>query len=154
MLWILFLVLPAVPVQGKAYYATRQEMVARAEVIAIVDVAEIQKIKIQGSHWTYSESAQARVVKCLKGKLPDTITLLGKENFICAQVYFHQGRCLVFLKKDKSGYAGCNWAASCLPLDESGKVPWLATPESREASTPVPLEKAEEDIQLDLSRKI
>ena len=146
----LLLLLMTLPACAKAYYATRREMVERAEVIAIVDVEEIQPTSLQGKHWTYSESAEARVVKCVKGQLPERITLLGKESFICAQVNLHRGRCLVFLKKDTPGYAGCNWRASCIPIDKAGQLSWLPTPGSREVSTRVSLDRAERDIQADM----
>ena len=93
-------------------------MVKRAEVIAIVNVTQVEKVKMKGAHWTYSESAHATVEQTLKGTLPQNVDLYGGEDFICAQVHFAVGRYIVFLRRDGELLVGCNWHLSARPIKD------------------------------------
>jgi len=145
----LLLLLLTLPVLAKAYHATRQEMLARAQVIAVVEVSEIQGVQIKGKHWTYSQRARARLLKPLKGKPADELVIYGGEDFECAQVQLHRGTCLVFLEPELEGYRGCNWGASCLPVAD-GRLPWLSGPETRHPDRESTLEQAEREIRQTL----
>jgi hypothetical protein len=84
---------------AKAYYATEDEMIERAEVIAIVNVARVENAETKAEPFNYSEIAHATVEQTLKATLPQTVKLHGGESFICAQVHFTPGRHLVFLRR-------------------------------------------------------
>src|SRR5687768_4422391 len=85
------------PASAKAYYAPEHEMIERAEVIAIVDIARVELTKTKSKLFDYSEIAHATVHQTLKGTLPQAVKLYGGESFVCAQVHFARGRYLVFL---------------------------------------------------------
>ena len=103
---------------AKAAYAAEEQMIERAEVIAIVNVARVEKAETKGTHWTYSEIAHATVEQTLKGTLPQTVKLYGGEDFICAQVHFAVGRYIVFLRRDGELLVGCNWHLSVRPIKD------------------------------------
>ena len=103
---------------GKAYYAAEEEMIERAEVIAIVNVTRVEKAKTKGTHWTYNEVALATVEETLKGTPPQTVKLYGGEDFLCAQVHFVVGRYIVFLRRDGELLVGCNWDFSVRPIKD------------------------------------
>jgi hypothetical protein len=118
---------------AKAHYALEDEMIERAEIIAIVDISRVEEAKTKGTHWTYSEIAHATVQQTLKGTLPQTVRLYGGEDFICAQVRFAAGRYLVFLRRDGERLAGCNWHLSVRPIKEA-QVEWYAPGQRLELS--------------------
>jgi len=103
---------------AKAAYADEEQMIERAEVIAIVNVTRVEKATTKGTHWTYSEIAHATVEQTLKGTPPQTVKLYGGEDFICAQVHFPVGRYLVFLRRDGEVLVGCNWHLSVRPIKD------------------------------------
>src|SRR4051812_28988739 len=80
---------------GKAAYYGKREMIKQAEIIAIVNVSKVEPTTVKGKGWTYREVANIKVEKVLKGKLSETASLYGGENFICAQVHYQPGRQLV-----------------------------------------------------------
>lgn len=114
----------AVPhADAKAYYAPEDEMIERAEVIAIVDISRVEKAKTKSQPFDYGEIAHATVQQTLKGKLPKEINLYGGESFICAQVHFTPGRFLVFLRHAGEFLVGCNWHLSVRPIKDT-EVEW------------------------------
>jgi hypothetical protein len=143
----LWLVLLVGAVFAKAYHANRREMIERASFIALVEVEKPQACDYRGKTWTYGMRARARVLQRIKGDLPADIDLYGQENFECAQVTLRAGRCLVFLEREGKGYRGCNWGASCLPVDASNRVAWLAGPESRHSDCQRPLAQVLAEIE-------
>ena len=114
----------AVPhADAKAYYAPEDEMIERAEVIAIVDISRVEKAETKSQPFDYGEIAHATVQQTLKGKLPKEIKLYGGESFICAQVHFTPGRFLVFLRHAGEFLVGCNWHLSVRPIKDT-EVEW------------------------------
>ena len=113
---------------AKAAYAAEEEMIERAEAIAIVNVTRVEKTETKGKHWIYSEIAHATVEQTLKGTLPQTVKLYGGEDFICAQVHFAAGRYFVFLRRDGELLVGCNWHLSVRPIKD-GQAEWYAVGE-------------------------
>jgi len=103
---------------AKAAYADEEQMIERAEVIAIVNVTRVEKAETKGAHWTYSEIANATVEQTLKGTLPQSVKLYGGEDFICAQVHFAVGRYIVFLRRDGDLLVGCNSHLSVRPIKD------------------------------------
>ena len=108
---------------AKAYYAPEDEMIERAEVIAIVDISRVEKAETKSQPFDYGEIAHATVQQTLKGKLPKEINLYGGESFICAQVHFKPGRFLVFLRHAGEFLVGCNWHLSVRPIKDT-EVEW------------------------------
>ncbi|RYX82487.1 hypothetical protein EON83_19390 [bacterium] len=115
---------------AKAAYQPLDVMVANSDAIAIVQVDQVVATQIKGSHWSYGQKALARVQQTLKGQLPATPTLLGDENFECASCHFDEGRYLVFLKREKMGWAGVNWHLSARKT-ENGLITWRENEEVR-----------------------
>ena len=114
----------AVPhADAKANYATEDEMIEHAEVIAIVDISRVEKAETKSQPFNYREIAHATVQQTLKGKLPREVKLYGGESFICAQVHFTPGRALVFLRHDGEFLVGCNWHLSVRPI-KGTEVEW------------------------------
>ena len=108
---------------AKAYYAPADEMIRRAEVIAIVDISHVEHAKTKAKRFDYSEIAHATVQQTLKGALPQKVKLYGGESFICAQVHFARGRYLVFLGRAHDLLVGCNWHLSVRPIKDT-QVEW------------------------------
>jgi len=104
---------------AKAYFATEDEMIERAEAIAIVDISRVENAETKAEPFSYSEIAYATVQHTLKGSLPQTVKLYGGESFICAQVHFMPGRYLVFLTLDHDFLVGCNWQLSVRPIKDT-----------------------------------
>jgi hypothetical protein len=125
-IFILLLLTLALPLSSfsKAAYYGKREMIKQAEIIAIVNVSKIESAAAKGKGWTYGEVATARVEKVLKGKLPETALLYGKENFICAQVHYQPGRQIVFLRHDKDLLTGVNWHLGVRPI-KNEQVDWF-----------------------------
>jgi len=124
----------AVPhADAKAYYAPEDEMIERAEVIAIVDISRVEKTETKSQPFNYSQIAHATVQETLKGKLPKEIQLYGGESFECAQVHFTPGRSLVFLRHAGEFLVGCNWDLSVRPIKDT-EVEWYVPGERHNLS--------------------
>jgi hypothetical protein len=147
-IWLCLMLL-TLPALSKAYHATRREMVGRAAVIAIVEIDKVESSSHQGKHWTYSQKAEARLVRALKGKPSSSFVIWGGENFECSQVTLSKGTCLVFLEAEGEGYRGCNWGASCLPVVKE-RLKWLTGADSRQIDGESTLPQVEQDIAADL----
>jgi hypothetical protein len=118
---------------AKAYFATEEEMIERAEVIAIVDISLVERAETNSQPFTYSEVAHATVHQTIKGTLPRTVDLYGGESFICAQVHFAPGRYLVFLCHDHELLVGCNWYLSVRPIRDT-QIEWYVPDELHKLS--------------------
>ena len=108
---------------GKAYFAPKDEMIEKADVIAIVDITEVYKTNVKGKYWTYSQMATANVEEVLRGDIPKEISIYGMEDFICAQCRYKVGKFLVFLKYDNNLLVGSNWHFSIRPI-KNNTVEW------------------------------
>lgn len=141
------------PAESKAYYPSRHEMIQKAQLIAVVDIGPVtENAGYQGSHWQYSEKAQAKVLKVIKGKVESAITVCAGENFICARNHFKTGKHLVSLNKDKDVWSGAAWDLSFLPIKDDSVLGWPSKPESRHhESAPAKMEQVLADIKHDLA---
>jgi hypothetical protein len=139
---------------AKAYFQTKQEMIKKAEAIAIVTILEVQSTQTKGGHWTYAQAGTAKVEQVLKGKLPDQFTLHGSEDFICARCPIAKGRFLAFLKQDGDLWAGSNWQSSLRPI-EGDRVEWYVEDQNRYEFKLVPIEDVIAEIRaiLDQARE-
>src|SRR6185503_19814207 len=86
---------------SKAYFAPKDEIIERADIIAIVYITKTEKAAQKGHSWTYSKKATGQVLEVIKGNLPKKVDLYGGEDFICAQNNFIEGKFLMFLRFDK-----------------------------------------------------
>lgn len=96
----------ALPVAAKAYIANRQEMTEQADLIVLGQIDKVRACNETGRPFNYSEEAQARVIKTIKGSCPPEIKILGGENFICARFHIESGKAILFL----------NWHLSAMPV--------------------------------------
>jgi hypothetical protein len=101
---------------AKAYFQAKEEMVQRAEVIAMISITAVRDSDSKGVIWTYRKSGEGTVEKVLKGDIPKNFTLHGAETFICASCPLAEGRFLAFLKKDGELWTGSNWHLSLRPI--------------------------------------
>ena len=108
---------------AKAYFASESEMIALAEIIAIVNISGVEQAETRSTSFNYYEIAHATVEQTLKGTLPKNVKLYGAENFICAQVRYTPGRRLVFLQRNGDLLAGCNWHLGVRPI-KGDEVEW------------------------------
>lgn len=136
------------PVSAKAYFATRSEMVEKAEVIALLNLGEVENCQERGQYFTYQEKCTAKVEKVYKGKLPRSITIFGAETFKCGQMRIIPGRAIVFLSKDTPLYHGCNWHLSLNHID-GNKINWMAKVDERRQQETT-LFEAEKQLKEDL----
>ena len=139
-LWKFLVVLFAASLAGvvphadaKADHAPEDEMIERAEVIAIVDISRVEKTETKSQPFNYRQIAHATVHQTLKGKLPKEIKLYGGESFECAQVHFTPGRSLVFLRHAGEFLVGCNWHLSVRPIKDT-EVEWYVPGERHNLS--------------------
>jgi hypothetical protein len=102
----------AVACQARAAFKSKVQMIETAEVIAVVEITNSEKVSVKGAHWTYSQKATASVESVVKGSLPGNVFLYGDENFRCARCRFNKGRYLVFLHRDGELLTGNNWHLS------------------------------------------
>ncbi len=113
-----------VPAFAKAAYASKNQMIDCSEVIAVVDIKNVEKSAEKGKSWVFGQKATARTVQLLKGKLPGTCTIYGGENFICARCDLTVGKSLVFLNRDEERLIGSNWHLSIRPI-KNEQLDWL-----------------------------
>lgn len=142
-----FLCFSGMDLFAKAYFQTKDEMIEKAEVIAIISIGEVKVAETHGVNWTYRQSAIATVESVLKGTLPKTITLYGMENFPCAQCLLGKGRFIAFLKKDGDLWTGSNWHLSFRPI-QGTTVEWYKAEDDRYEMVPIPLETVIQEIKV------
>ena len=131
---------------AKASFQTKNEMIEKAEAIAIVEISAVQDSETKGKMWTYRMQGSVKVEKILKGKLPQEFTIYGGENFICARCPVTQGRFVVFLKKDGDFWTGSNWHFSLRPIKD-GMVEWYAADNTPFAMKPMALNSVLAEIK-------
>ncbi|MBK1884382.1 hypothetical protein JIN85_18335 [Luteolibacter pohnpeiensis] len=144
---------------GRAYFFTRSELIENSSAIAIIVVGEPEPAKPVGENrdpfaaeddgasgkvWTYSEQANVRVEKVLKGDLPDEFILYGHESYICAHCPLAKGRFLAFLSKDGELWVGANWQLSLRPIKED-QVEWYISEDQR---YPMKFQKLDDVLKL------
>jgi hypothetical protein len=110
--------------QAKAAFAGRTQMIDCSEVIAVVDVKQIDKISEKGFTWTYSQKATVVPIQVLKGKLSNPDTVYGGEDFICASCRLETGKALLFLNHSGKMLIGSNWHLSVRPVKD-GMLDWF-----------------------------
>ena len=132
---------------ARAAFQSSEVMIANSDAIALVQIERVEKVATKGTHWTYGQKATARVERTLKGELPSSIALLGDENFSCARCHFETGRFLVFLKREKEGFAGTNYQLSARKI-ENAQVNWGA--KGAFETKMVPLGEAISNVQATL----
>lgn len=123
---------------AKAYFQTKDEMIEKADVVAVITIGKIDEADTKGKTWTYRQSATAKTESVLKGKLPAEFTLHGAETFICAQCPLAKGRYIAFLKKDGELWTGSNWHLSLRPI-KNDRVEWYVANDNRYEMQPTPL---------------
>jgi hypothetical protein len=137
---------------AKAYFQTKQEMIERAEAIAVIEISAAQDSDVKGTTWTYQTKGKAKVVQTLKGTLPDEFALYGSETFICASCPIVNGRFVAFLRKDGDLWAGSNWHLSLRPI-KGGMVDWFVAEDNRREMKPAALASVLAEIQRQIARK-
>lgn len=128
-----------VDANAKAYFQTKDEMIERAEAIAVIQITGVGPATAAGQSWTYGQTGKAAVLQSIKGNLPEKFKIYGSENFICARCPLANGTYLAFLKKDGSLWTGSNWHLSLRPIKER-MVDWF-TGDDRYDTKPAPLER-------------
>lgn len=129
---------------AKAYFQTKQEMIERAEVIAIIEITNVRVSETKAG-WTYQQEGDAQVKSVLKGEIPDTFTFYGAENFICAQCPVSTGRFIAFLKRDQTLWTGSNWHFSLRRIADQ-QVEWYVEGSHRYDMQPASVEHVLADI--------
>ena len=125
-------------------------MIAMSDVIAVIDVIDVEQAPTKGSHWTYGEKITAKPITILKGELSDPATIYGLENFICARCIFKKGKQLVFLTRDKDLLSGSNWHLSIRPI-EGNQLDWFSDKTSIKL-IPTTLDNALDQIRAEIKR--
>ncbi len=114
--------------QARASYFSLEELVARADAIAVVDTGVIDEIEVEGSQWTYRQRAHVTRSQLIKGDLGRVDTILAEADFRCAMAsYLPRQRYLVFLARDQvSGeFVTLNYEAGNLPVDRDQTLEWF-----------------------------
>lgn len=124
---------------AKAYFQTKQEMIEKAEAIAIIEISSVQDSETKGKSWTYRTKGTAKIERILRGDLPKEFTLYGAETFICASCPVTKGRFIAFLKKDGDLWTGSNWHLSLRPIKD-GMVDWYIADDNRYEMKPMALD--------------
>lgn len=117
-----------ISVQAKVRFASPDEMISKAKIIAVVEARQVESTKARGEIETYTQRAIIKPIETLKGVLTGSQYLYGSEDVRnhCGYTKLSQGKCIVFLTKDKDLLVGSNYQFSICPL-ESGMVQWYAT---------------------------
>ena len=108
---------------AKLAYMNEDDMVRRAEIIAIVDISHVEHSKTKSWPFDYNEIAYGTVQQTLKGTLPETVKLYGGTSFTCAQDHFAAGRYLVFLLRHQDLLVACNGYFGIRPINGT-QVEW------------------------------
>jgi len=133
---ILVILFSTFTLQAKAYHATVQEMLHKADLVAIGEVVNIEdgEFKISKDNWqTYHQKVTVRIQYTIKGVVHPEITVYGAGSFICAQTYYEKGEMLLSLKKQSGAsnhYISANWQMGALPIKDS-TLNWFESKDSR-----------------------
>jgi hypothetical protein len=125
-----FLLLSNTPTWAVNQLPREEQLVERAEAIAIVEFEEPapngtdqfpDPFKAQGA---YGIKASAKTLSVLKGKLPETFEFHGGETAGCGPCMPAKGRTLVFLKKDGDKWVGAFRGPYALRPIVNGRTGW------------------------------
>jgi len=109
---------------AKAYFAPRDVMIEKAEVIAVVDFTEVKTVP--GSERVtigIKQEVTATVQQVLKGEARSPLSIQIPTFVPCAVVSVSKGPHLVFLTRRLGKLAGSNWHYSYRPIKD-GRVLW------------------------------
>ena len=137
---------------GKAYYAPKEEMIEKADCIAVVNITEVRDQEKEGRTRTYRQQATGTIEQCLKGGVSGEITIYGMGTFICAQCRYETGRFLLFLRKEGDGWTGSNWHLGIRPISETA-VQWFKEGASRFEVADAALDDVLEEIRSVLAKQ-
>ncbi|MDB4437980.1 hypothetical protein N9195_00160 [bacterium] len=137
---------------AKAYFQTKNEMIEKAEAIAIVEISEVQDIDAKGEIWSYRTKGTVKVKEIIKGKLPQEFAIYGAETFICAGCPIAKGRFIVFLKKNGDLWTGSNWHLSLRPIKDD-MVEWYVADDNRYEMKPKALNTVLAEIKTQQANK-
>jgi hypothetical protein len=112
---------------GKPAYLLQDELIRAAEIIAMVDISAVSETETQGQHWTYRQTASARPLRILKGKLPQEFAIHAEKDFICARASYQAGaRYLVFLRQEGALYTTINHQMGQFKITDD-KLKWFSS---------------------------
>lgn len=116
---------------ARAAYLKLPEAVRNSEIVAVVDVVEIQDASIVGGPDGYAQRVIAKPIDVLKGELPATFAIAADSDFICAPVpYETPGTYLVFLAHQGDALATYNHSHGRMTIvDETIDWPYDDRPE-------------------------
>ena len=137
---------------AKAYFQTKNEMIEKAEAIAVVEISAVQDSDAKGKIGTYRTKGTVKVEETLKGELPKEFTIYGAETFICASCPVTKGRFIVFLKKDGDLWTGSNWHLSLRPIKD-GMVEWYVADDNQYEMKPRALNTVLAEIKTQKANK-
>lgn len=149
----------SIPVFAEAYFSGKTEMIAKSDIIVIVDIKEIKALEQNPAY--REQEAKAYTIKKLKGNPAAEFTFFVPSMFPCAITSVEKGRYIVFLMKvndsiersataadggfsPNSSLEGSNWHYSYRPIKED-KVEWLDNNTISDLKE-ISLEKAISDI--------
>jgi len=135
---------------GRAYFAPKREMIAKSQVIAIVQITDV--ISLEPEKRLGDRRARATIREVLKGAIEK-----GKEMeftvpcfFPCAITEVSTGEYLVFLSEEQGQLQGNNWHLSYRPIRD-GKVEWYRDDTSYEL-VQTELDKVVQEVREQLSQ--
>ncbi len=113
--------------RAKVPLMSPQEMISKAEVIAVVDLTKVDWLCTKGGYLPYSQRVSFKPINVLKGNLSGKQYIYGGGSpGACHFTHLLPGRHLVFLQVDKGGeLVGCNYQLSVCPIRE-GMIAWYA----------------------------
>jgi hypothetical protein len=119
---ILIFALPA-SAHAKAYLAPKAEMIAKSDVIAVVNITDVKSLEPEKMYG--NQRAKATVRDVLKGdvKREMEIEFMVKCFYPCAITQVSKGEYLVFLSKKDNDFEGNNWHLSYRPIKD-GAIEW------------------------------
>jgi hypothetical protein len=123
LLTLAFFAGPVPSAHAKLCYMTEDNMVRRAEIIAIVDISHVERVKTKSRPFDYNEIAYATVQQTLNGTLPQTVKLYGGTSLACVQDHFAARRYLVFLLRHQDLLVACNDYFGIRPINGT-QVEW------------------------------
>lgn len=141
----LVLAMASAELQAKAYFSNKEEMVAKAQVIAIVEIKNLKSLEPE--KMAGNQQATVVPIKVLKGTLKSEEELFVPCFFPCAIVKLTPGKYLVFLERDKKvkRLQGFNWHLSYRPIVD-GSVAWFSNNELNAGLQTTELEGVIKDI--------
>lgn len=114
LIWLFF----TQPATARYRPMTGAELKAGSDVIALVEVTKVQKVKLKVDHWGYRQKSEIQPITVLKGNLPAGSTVLRESSFACdTEGLVLGGRYLLFLKKTSEGpFVSTNYGNGVFPL--------------------------------------